>query len=150
MSIVVAPCGMRGGSLGAEREDLIYAVSKFMIDELRLSRFQAVVQVKQTRSRRLLDGWASAYASMDIVTTDSGPMKWGIIEIAQCHKQEYIETLIHEWVHIKQYLRKELSIDGRKWMKVDEEHLPYERQSCEKEAYKLQKKYYKKWLTLNY
>ena len=41
MSIVVFPSGIKGGSLGAEREDLIYAVSKFMIDELRLSRFQA-------------------------------------------------------------------------------------------------------------
>ncbi len=141
---------MKGGSLGAKREDLIYAVSKFMIDELGLSRFKAVVQVKQTRSRRLLDGWASGYASMDIVRGENGNMKWGVIEIANTNKNELCETLIHEWVHIKQYLRKELSMDGRKWMKVDEEHLPYEKQSCEKEAYKLQKKFYKKWLTLNY
>ncbi len=150
MAIAVFPSGMKGGSLGAKREDLIYAVSKFMIDELGLSRFKAVVQVKQTRSRRLLDGWASGYASMDIVRGENGNMKWGVIEIANTNKNELCETLIHEWVHIKQYLRKELSMDGRKWMKVDEEHLPYEKQSCEKEAYKLQKKFYKKWLTLNY
>lgn len=150
MPIAVYPSGMKGGALGKAREDLIYAVSAFMIEELKLDRFKAVVQVKQTRSRRLLDGWASGYASMDIIPTENGNMKWGLIELSQTDKSQFIETLIHEWVHIKQYLRKELSMDGRKWMRVDEADLPYEKQSCEKEAYRLQKKLYKKWLTSNW
>ena len=53
MGIAVFPSGMKGGSLGKSREELIYRVSAFMIEELKLNRFKAVVQVKQTRTRNM-------------------------------------------------------------------------------------------------
>ena len=150
MGIAVFPSGMKGGSLGKSREELIYRVSAFMIEELKLNRFKAVVQVKQTRTRKLMNHWAAGYASMDVVDTDNGMIKWGLIELCRADKQQFIKTLIHEWVHIKQYLRKELSMDGTKWKKSDISDVPYEDQPCEKEAYMLQEIYYKKWLTSDY
>ena len=150
MAICVYPSGLKGGSLGKKKEDLIYAVSAFMIEQLKLGRFKAVVQVKQSRSRKLFNNFACGYASMDIVDTDNGKIKWGIIELTNMNREEFISTLIHEWVHMKQYMRGELSMDGATWKKIDESKKSYYQQSCEKEAFKLQKKYYKMWLTSKY
>ena len=90
MGIAVFPSGMKGGSLGKSREELIYRVSAFMIEELKLNRFKAVVQVKQTRTRKLMNHWAAGYASMDVVDTDNGMIKWGLIELCQADKQQFI------------------------------------------------------------
>lgn len=53
---------------------------------------------------------------------------------------EYIATLAHELVHMKQYLRGELASDFRrmKWMGKDMTDLPYSKQPWEIEAQELQ------------
>jgi len=147
--IGVHASGIHGGSLGKSQEDLIYNVSLFCIEHFKLERFKAMVHVKQHRSRKLMDDFAIGYSTMDIIDTDQGKYKWGTIELVTQPKAQFIKTLIHEWVHIKQYLRGELSMTGHKWKKQDESHLDYEDQSCEKEAYKLQEELYELWLTSN-
>ena len=53
---------------------------------------------------------------MDMVDTDQGPMKWGVIELANQNKAlQLVKSLCHEWTHIKQYLRKELNYNADKW-----------------------------------
>ena len=51
-------------------------------------------------------------------------------------------------VHIKQYLRKELSMNGLIWMGKDTSNTPYMEQPAEKEAYKLQEELYQKCVDL--
>lgn len=53
---------------------------------------------------------------------------------------QYITTLAHELVHMKQYIRGELKSDCRKmsWMGKDMSDLPYSKQPWESEAYDLQ------------
>ena len=55
---------------------------------------------------------------------------------------EYISTLAHELVHLKQYCKRELVFKHMKqyWMGVDMTDVAYEKQPWEKEARKLQNK----------
>jgi len=140
--------GTRGGDLGKARTELIERVSDFCIQKYRLGRFKAFVQIKVARSRKLMDDFAVGYSSMDKVETDSGYIKWGLIELTNQNKKELVKTLIHEWTHIKQYLRGELSYDGRSWQGMDVSDVAYERQACEKEAYKMQEVLYKELVDL--
>ena len=148
--LAVVATGTRNGDLGKRREQLIMDVSKVCVEELNINNFKAVVHIKQTKTRKLMDGWALGYASMDKVDTDNGKWWWGVIEVTNQSPKALAKTLCHEWVHIKQYLRKELSMDGRIWKGADESQVPYNKQQCEKEAYKLQEKLYKKVVDLKY
>ena len=60
-----------------------------------------------------------------------------VIEVKQDLKAyEFIETLCHEMVHVKQYARGELAIDGKMEYKTQED---YENVWYEKEAYAKEK-----------
>jgi len=61
---------------------------------------------------------------------------------------EYISTLAHELVHLKQYCNRELIFKHMKqyWMGVDMTDVPYEKQPWEKEARKLQDKLAKDYI----
>ena len=56
--------------------------------------------------------------------------------------EDQMQTLAHEMVHAKQFLRGEL--DGNLWKKRNYDHIKYEDQPWEKEANKLEKKLYKR------
>ena len=68
--IAVVATGTKNGDLGARREKLIEKTIGVCIDELKLDRFRAVIHVKQTRSKKYMDGWAVGYATMDKVETE--------------------------------------------------------------------------------
>lgn len=146
--IVTVVSGIRGGKLSKSREQLIDKISAFVIDEYKLHRFKAVVSIKQHLSRKLMDDWAIGYASMDIIPTDNGKIKWATIELANQNKASFVKTLLHEWCHVKQYLRGEMSLCGGKWMSKDVSKLSYSKQPSEKEAYKEQERLYKKLVDL--
>ena len=145
--IAVFVTGMREGRLGQSRENLIYKVSSVCINELKLNKFEAVVHVKQARSRKLLEDYALGFASMDMVDTDQGPMKWGVIELANQNKAQLVKSLCHEWTHIKQYLRKELNYNADKWhkSKITED---YANNPAEVEAFEMQEKLFQKCVDL--
>lgn len=56
--------------------------------------------------------------------------------------EDQMQTLAHEMVHTKQFLRGEL--DGTSWKKRNYDYTKYEDQPWEKEANKLEKKLYKR------
>jgi len=56
--------------------------------------------------------------------------------------EDQMQTLAHEMVHAKQFLRGELN--GNLWKKRNYDHIKYEDQPWEKEANKMEKKLYKR------
>ena len=146
LGIVVT--GLNHGSLGKKREQLIENTVQACIDHLKLNRFKGLIHVKQTKSRKMLDGWAVGFATMDKVELDEGKIWWGVIELCNQHPKDIVKTICHEMVHMKQYLRKELTMDGLKWMGKDHTNTPYMDQPAEKEAYDLQEELYTKCVDL--
>ena len=53
-----------------------------------------------------------------------------------------MQTLAHEMVHAKQFLRKEL--DGNLWKKRNYDNVKYDDQPWEKEANRLEERLYKR------
>lgn len=80
---------------------------------------------------------------------------WGLIEIQDSNREFIIEiekslslynfvtSLIHEMIHVKQYVRKELTDEGHTvfWNGEDCSKLAYSKQPWEQEAYTLQGRY---------
>ena len=60
--LTVVATGTRDGKLGKRREELIYDISKVCVEELGLDRFKALIHIKQTRTKQLMDGFALGYA----------------------------------------------------------------------------------------
>ena len=56
--------------------------------------------------------------------------------------EDQMQTLAHEMVHAKQFLRKEL--DGNLWKKRNYDNVEYDDQPWEKEANRLEERLYKK------
>ena len=140
--------GVKHGPLGRKREQLIENTVQVCLNELKLNRFKGIIHVKQTKTRQYMDGWAVGYATMDKVEIDDDKIWWGIIELTNQHPKDVVKTICHEMVHIKQYLRKELTMDGMKWKGKDTSNVSYIDQPSEKEAYILQEKLYQKCVDL--
>tara|TARA_E500000318_G_scaffold110618_1_gene126598 strand:- start:4974 stop:5402 length:429 start_codon:yes stop_codon:yes gene_type:complete len=80
---------------------------------------------------------------------------WGLIEIQDSNREFIIEvekslslynfvtSLIHEMIHVKQYVRKELTDEGHNvfWNGEDFSKVAYSKQPWEQEAYTLQGRY---------
>lgn len=146
--LAVVATGTRNGNLGTRREKLIEDTIGICIGELKLERFKGVIHVKQTRTKRHMDGWAVGYATMDRLDTTDGNLWWGVIEVCNQNPKDIVKTICHEMVHMKQYLRKELSMDGLVWKGKNLSKTPYDDQPCEIEAYDLQEKLYAKCVDL--
>ena len=87
------------------------------------------------RFKRVMDDDAWGYCNGDVNDIE--------IEINRTISfEDQMQTLAHEMVHAKQFLRKEL--DGNLWKKRNYEHREYEDQPGEKEANKLEEKLYKR------
>lgn len=66
--------------------------------------------------------------------------------------QDFIKTVIHEFIHVKQYTRGELIDRARgrakiTWKDKDHTKTPYSRQPWEREAYRLQEKLYTEYMS---
>lgn len=67
--------------------------------------------------------------------------------------QDFIKTIIHEFIHVKQYVRGEL-VDGSRgrakttWKNKDHSKTSYSKQPWEREAYRLQETFYTEYMTL--
>ena len=64
----------------------------------------------------------------------------------------FIKTLLHEFIHVKQYVTGELFDSGRgkaktTWKEQDHSRTPYSKQPWEREAYRLQEKLYNEFMT---
>ena len=136
LGIVVT--GLKDGSLGKRRENLIENTVQACIDHLKLNRYRGIIHVKQSKTIKPMDGWAVGYCTMDKIDSNQGKLWWGIIELTNQYPKELVMTLCHEMVHIKQYLKKELGMDGVSWMGEDMSDINYHDQPSEVEAYDMQ------------
>ena len=142
--------GTRGGDFGTKIESKLQKVFDLCVLELKLSRFRGIVHVRMPRKTGLLEGRFHGLCEFE-GKHEIGDKSfwWSTIDLANTHdKKELVATLCHEMVHVKQYLRKELSECGRKWYgKVCENENPLEF-PYEVEAYKLEKDLFQKCVDL--
>lgn len=140
LSVVVT--GPRGGKVSPILEDRLLDVSYVCMRELNICRFNGVVYIKIFKDL----GGASGFCMVDRVQTKENRNEWEVVIELVYNSEEMVETistLCHEFVHAKQFLRKELSEYGHRWkgklMKDDKSDpwgikLPHE-----KEAYRREK-----------
>lgn len=123
------------GGKKSQRE-LAFKVVDFMIEKLmpRVRTLDITVQIKSIPDKE---------------------KAWGLIEIQDSNREFIIEiekslslynfvtSLIHEMIHVKQYVRKELTDKGYTvfWNGKDCSKLAYSKQPWEQEAYTLQGRY---------
>ena len=146
--IGVIATGIKDGPLGAKREKLIEDAVEVCLNELNINKFRGIIHVKQTKSRKLLEGWAVGFCTMSKVDTNGGKYWWGVIELKNDAPKDLVKTICHEMVHIKQYLRKELGMDGVTWKGEDTTDVEYMDNPSEIEAYDLQEKLYARCVDL--
>lgn len=134
---------VRGGN--AKQKKLARDIVKFSMDYLKLNRFNLEIHLKLGRVKDA-DGYC--------VWEDDNirPREFTIECRANQKKEDFMTTIMHEMVHVKQYARGEMKErylgDHRVlWKGKDHSDTTYEDQPWEKEAYKMQevmlKAYYK-------
>ena len=142
--------GVNGGDFGAKIEKKLEKVFELCVLELNLSRFRGVVHARMPRKKGLLEGRFHGLCEFE-GKHEIGDKNfwWSTIDLANTHDQrELVATLCHEMVHVKQYLRKELSYNGMNWQgKKMENKNPFE-DPHEVEAYKMEKILFQKCVDL--
>lgn len=113
------------------QRDIAEKVVGFMIEEL-LPRFRTLEITVNIKKK--LDGDAVGYCMMEDTNREFD------IEVADyLTLKDFVTTICHEMVHVKQYARKEMTDDRMMWKKS-----PVPKKTCyydlpwEKEAYRLQ------------
>lgn len=112
LNVVVT--GPRGGRVDAKVADVLLDISYVCITELNIGRFNGVVYIRLFNT---LDG-ADGYCAAERVRTSDNRNEWDVSIDLVHHKDDMagtFSTLCHEFVHAKQFLRKELSECGNYW-----------------------------------
>lgn len=129
--MIVSITGPRGGKVDEGLKHLIFSAVVSFSKQLDIHRLKTKIDIR-VHTSRMVDGYAEGYCEcLDPRTF--------VVDI--CLYSNWLAVLAHEFVHIKQYARGELSADGKKWMKtkIDDEQEYYD-QPWEKEAFRLQYK----------
>jgi len=87
-----------------------------------------------------------------VLDSGSKPRNFEVCIDTRLSLEDFIKTIIHEFIHIKQYVRGELvdQIRGRAkttWKTKDHTKTPYSKQPWEREAYRLQEKFYTEYMS---
>jgi len=143
--------GTKGGPVGKKLELSLENIFQVCVNELNIGRFKGMVHIKYPKKKGLLENSYHGLCVMDIVDTEEhGKVWWSTIDLANTKSfKEVVSTLCHEMVHVKQFLRKELSLDGMHWKGEEMENLdnPFEPPS-EIEAYAREKVLFQKCVDL--
>ena len=143
--------GTKGGDFGKKFEKRLEKVFYLCVEELNLSNFKGVVHVEMPRKKGLLDERYHGYVEMEDKQIIEGTNYWwAVVRLANTHNfHDVVETFCHEMVHVKQFLRRELTSNGMKWKGQPN---PNTDDPCnephELEAYKLEKVLYDKCVDL--
>jgi hypothetical protein len=123
------------------QRDIVMTVGSFMMQELLPKIRKCDVQIRiKNLDKDMVDGYCH----------DTEDPRNYLIEI---HNDlglfDFIRTLCHEFIHVKQFVlgeMEDLSSDKTRWKKriYNEETTPYEKQPWEREAFRLQEIYIKK------
>ena len=143
--------GVKGGDFGVKLEKKLEKVFYLCVDELGIGNFKGVVHVEMPRKKGLLDDRYHGYVELDDKQLIEGKNYWwAVVRLANTHNfHDVVETFCHEMVHVKQFLRRELSHNGMKWKGQPNPNTnnPFE-EPHEVEAYKLEKVLYQKCVDL--
>ena len=143
--------GVKGGDFGKKFEKRLEKVFHLCVEELNLSNFKGVVHVEMPRKKGLLDERYHGYVEMEDKQMIEGTNYWwAVVRLANTHNfHDVVETFCHEMVHVKQFLRRELTSNGMKWKGQPNPNTdnPFE-EPHEVEAYKLEKVLYNKCVDL--
>ena len=150
--VIVSTQTPRGGELDRTLSEQLTKVAGFCIKELKLTRFNAILNIIVSKRKGYLSGGVGGYCCAWKEELGHHGKVWNVdIELAHVGRGEMMSTLCHEMIHAKQYLRKELSADGDKWkgktFKVGPRDVFALKSPWEKEAYKLEEKIFKKLTT---
>jgi hypothetical protein len=82
----------------------------------------------------------------------SRPREFEILVDSKLPTKCFIKTVIHEFIHVKQYATGELTeryrgLAKRTWKNTDHTRTPYSKQPWEREAYRLQESLYKEFMS---
>ena len=143
--------GVKGGDFGVKLEKKLEKVFYLCVDELGIGNFKGVVHVEMPRKKGLLDDRFHGYVELEDKQLIEGKNYWwAVVRLANTHNfHDVVETFCHEMVHVKQFLRRELTSNGMKWKGQPNPNTnnPFE-EPHEVEAYKLEKVLYKKCVDL--
>ena len=143
--------GVKGGDFGVKLEKKLETVFYSCVDELGIGNFKGVVHVEMPRKKGLLDDRYHGYVELDDKQLIEGKNYWwAVVRLANTHNfHDVVEKFCHEMVHVKQFLRRELTSNGMKWKGQPNPNTnnPFE-EPHEVEAYKLEKVLYKKCVDL--
>ena len=143
--------GTKGGSFGPKLEKKLEKVFYLCVDELGIGNFKGVVHVEMPRKKGLLDDRFHGYVELDDKQLIEGKNYWwAVVRLANTHNfHDVVETFCHEMVHVKQFLRKELSSNGMRWKGLPNPNTKSPTtEPHEVEAYKLEKVLYQKCVDL--
>jgi len=146
--ILVSTATPRGGEIDPVLSEQLTKVAAFCINYLKINRFNALLNIIVSKRKGYISGGVGGYCSADRQEFGHHGKMWNVdIEIANVGRGEMMSVLCHEMVHAKQYLRKELDIDGNRWkgkaFKVSSKDVYALNSPWEKEAYKLESKMFK-------
>lgn len=114
-------------------KDLIYDYVTRLCKELRIHRLRNREIIVRFKSKMAEDAWGYCHGNTHDIE----------IEINRTISfDDQMQTLAHEMVHAKQFLRKEF--DGNNWKNRNYDHREYIDQPWEKEANRLEAKLYSK------
>ena len=143
--------GTRGGSFGAKLENRLEKVFHLCVKELGIENFKGIEHVDMPRKKGLLENRVHGLCELDEKQKIEGKnYHWASITLANTHNfHNVVETLCHEMVHVKQFLRKELTGNGFVWKGQPNPNTgnPLE-EPHEVEAYELEKVLYQKCVDL--
>lgn len=148
--LVYSATGLKGGDLGRYKENMLIDAASDFGDQLKLNRFNGIIDIRVPRKRGYIDKCVGGYCSADRYKVE-GKMWWFItIELANLAKKDTLRNLAHEMVHAKQFLRKELDDRLEYWKGVkfsaSDDASYYLESPWEQEAYGMEMILYNKYM----
>ena len=105
MMIIVS--GPRGGNVHPDLKDLVVDATYFFAKQLKIDRLSLELNVRMYHSS-MIDSEAEGYCLARSTR---------VFDIDVCVYTNLLKTLAHEMVHVRQWARKELSLDRTFWKK---------------------------------
>ena len=143
--------GTKGGAVDRKMTSQLLDAAYNYSKQLTLNRFNGIINIRVPRKKGYIDKVVGGYCMADRFEHEDGRNYWAIdIDLANVTRKEMIQNLAHEMVHAKQFMKKELNVDTRKWkgrVYKSKASDPWDTElPWEKEAYRVEKTLYKNYI----
>ena len=129
--MVINVTGPRGGKVSEDLASMVIDATQNFLKQLGIDRLKLDLTIRMHHSS-LVDSEAEGYC-------DAETNRKFVIDV--CLYSNWLRILAHELVHVRQFARKQLKLDGFTWMhKRYSDEVEYLNQPWEKEAFALQNK----------